>query len=293
MKKNFKAIIFCVFIVLSITACSPDVNNDENNGINITIDDPVIVNLSRDWNKNENSIPFRLAFNPSRYDTPANYEFVEELSWWHTNYDPSFMVISSMDELNGTLDELNEGDNVYDHTILRGEYSESFFSENILILWTVFEGSGSHGNWVYSLDVNGETLIVNTLRFNVYDSGLGGTDDVKYWVFEIQVNKEDITGVTTIEMDTKWIRLVPNCVTITIHNKYFSKVKNESFTIKDFRWNNISEIHYTILSGINMHWVTLGLKTPGTKNAKALAEHLETLDFVDEVYGWTFTYLNY
>jgi hypothetical protein len=157
----------------------------------------------------------------------------------------------------------------------------------------LWEGSGSNGNWVYSLDVIEETLTINTLRFNHNDSGLGGTADMRYWSFEIQIKKADIIGVTNVEMDTKWIRYVPDNVTFTVYDKYFEKVKNETFSIQDFKWNNISEIRYTVLSSINMHWITLGLKTPGTENAKALAEHLKTLDFVKDVYGWTFTYINF
>jgi len=304
MKKNLKAIIFtifCVLLALSITACP--INDDESGGFTVVNDDSSIVYLSQNWNKNENSIPYQLAYNPSRYDSPDRYEYVEELSWWHINYQPRFIVISSMDELNETLHILNEGVDVYDYgdfgvhygynyTRLRGEYNESYFSENILILWTVSEGSGSNGNWVNSLDVSGDTLTINTLRFNHNDSGLMGTADMAYWVFEIHVKKIDITGVTNIEMATKWIRFVPDCVTITIRDAFFSKVVAESFNIEDFEWDNIAEIRYTVLNGINMHWVTLGLKEPGTKNAKALAEHLEYLYFVKDVYGWTFTYLN-
>ena len=77
MKKYIEVIIITilsVFFVSSFTACPID-DSDGNSIINENLrDDELITNydssiifLNREWNKNENSIPYQLAFDPTRF----------------------------------------------------------------------------------------------------------------------------------------------------------------------------------------------------------------------------------
>jgi len=212
MKKNLKVTLLGIFIVLfTILFFSCTIDNNENSEI-LENDDPPIINFDNDWQKNENSIPYRLAFDPARYGIPEYYEYVEEEDLFERDlaYNPGFWVITSVKELYKKLAELNDSAASYNYTRLYGEYNESYFSENILILWVQTENSGSIANWIYSLDVNGETLTLNTLRFDPYYSGMYGTCDMRHWVFEIQVQKVHMKGITKVEMLTKWIRDVQN-----------------------------------------------------------------------------------
>jgi hypothetical protein len=284
MKRNIRGIITTIFYVLfalSFTACSledPDngeiIRKTENIGNDdpSIIDDPLIIYLNPDWNKNENSIQFHLPNGqPNRY-FPDRYEYYENEEHLYPNYKvSSFWVITSVDDFDI---ELPYSQNYLEK--FRDEYKESYFTENILILWSITEPSGSIQNLVDSLDVNGDTLTINTLRF--YPSW--GTADMQYRVCEIQVKKADIARVKNVEMVTKNVHHVPESVVVCIHDEYFGK----EFTVKDFSWDNVAEIHNEVLSNIKMHLVILYLKEPGTKHANAALKHFNGLYFVRS--GW-------
>ena len=279
MKRNIRGIIATIFsflFALSFTACSvDDPNNGEiiRNTKNTGNDDSSIIYLNPDWNKNENSIQFHLPNGQPNSYFPDRYEYYENEDHLYPNYEvSSFQVITSLDDF-----DIEFPYSQYYLEKFRDEYKEWYFTENVLILWSIKEPSGGIQNLVDSLDVNGDTLTINTLRF--YPSG-GMTDDMQYRVCEIQVKKADVAGVKNVEMVTKNVRHVPESVVVWIHDEYFGK----EFTVEDFSWDNIAEIRNSVLSSIKMHLVTLYLKKPGTKHANAALEHFEELYFVRS--GW-------
>jgi hypothetical protein len=273
---------------IGITKGGDQGENDDDQGgkkkpqdeIEIPNDDPSIIYLNKDWNKNENSIPFHLPNGQPNRGFPDRYEFFESENGLYPNYKvSSFWVITSVDGIKTAMDELNNDFSYYRQYYFekfRDEYKESYFMENVLILWSITEPSGSIQNLIDSLDVNGDTLTINTLRF--YPSGQ--TCDMQYRLCEIQVKKADIAGVTNFEIARKNVRHVPETIIAWISDGYFGK----EFTVEDFSWDNVVGIRNDVLSSIKMHLVILYLKYPGTKHAKAALEHFETLDFVKG--GW-------
>ena len=254
-------------------------SNEDDQEEDKVIDCSSIIYLNRDWKKNENSIPFHLPSGQPNRGFLERFEFSDDKGIYqnegeklkvHKNCNTCnspFWVINSRDELI-TVAEYPKGFN---------EYEDSYFLENILILWKITHCSGSIANWIDSLDVNGNTLTINTLRFY---PGMG-TADMQYRICEIQVKKEDIAGIENVEMVTKNICNVPEYIVVTILDNYLTK----ELTLNDFGWDNFAEIQYDhLLFSGKMRMIRLELEKPGTKHARAAIEHCEKLGFVQ--YAW-------
>ncbi|MDR0474454.1 MAG: hypothetical protein LBH43_12375 [Treponema sp.] len=277
MKRNIGDAVLTIFFalfVLSFVACPID--NPDNGGISKNIensgnDEPSIIYTSEDWNKNENSIPY---VGPN-IPWLNCYEYVEDDNLYPQKRIFKFWVASSVDELKTAINKLTAFFPRYHLENSLNEFNESYFTENILILWDASEGSGSIGNWVDSIDINGETLTINTLRYSPF----GQNCMVASKLYTIQVKKADIAGVTKVEMVTRNVRYVPESVTVWILDEY---IENE-FTVKDFKWDNIAKISRDSLYS-PMRLIMLDLKEPGTKNAYAACEHIKKLYFVRGVW---------
>ena len=104
-------------------------------------------------------------------------------------YEKSYIatVVKSMSDLNKLF---ADGDDIADR------YNEEFFKENALIYFNIAYGSGSIRTKIPSIIKNDNELCFN-IEILFPESG-GGTDDMKYDYYNIEMKKENIIGFNTI-----------------------------------------------------------------------------------------------
>ena len=273
----FISVIVCTFLFLSCGQSKLRESETESEikfEFESETEDVSIIYTDPGWNKNENSIPFHLPNGQPNRGFPDRYEYFESENGLYPNYKvSSFWVITSVDKF-----DIDFPYSQYYLEKLCNEYKEEYFSENVLILWSITEPSGSIQNFIDSLDVNGDTLTINTLRF--YPSMQ--TADMQYRLCEIQVKKADIAGVTNFEIIRKNVRHVPESVMVTIRDEYFTKVEAKEFSVKDFGWSNIAEIQYHTLSLTDRLMVLSYHYTGG--NADDVVNNIRHLPFIQDVW---------
>lgn len=283
-KKIVINMISAVFCALALSAC-PNDGGYEHRTVSGT-----------DWQPKGIPIPYTYRnYNEANNYIFETYEFYdddENLPSWFDNTQNETYMIQTAEELK----KLKE-DDLYIASCFGGSYcqsgpphiyDESYFAENSLVLWDVWDTGMGMSNWIHSLTVNKKTLMVNTLHGVSDDSRNGNT----HGLFEIQVKKADIAGVAKVEIVTKYVRLIRESVHAWILEEFF----DTEFTIDDFdpEKKYFSEIeddykHIHIYEDTNVtlkyRRIHLRLKTPGMKSEKAALEHLWALYFVDSRYS--------
>jgi hypothetical protein len=241
------------------------------------------------------SVPFTL--NGKQSVLPSQFEYYEEVNSLDSRIDDIhhfFAAARTKEELTALqsqLDALHELTcDEWLHSVgwcdfpfpnLHDRYDDEYFNNNILILWYVSEGSSAYINWVSTIEVENDTLVVNVNRYS--PSG-PVTDDIATFGGEIQIKKADFTASNTVLKVTKVIR-PPNCITIDVKDDYFDKVKDESFTTKDFRHENIAGVRYLVWEypQARFAYIYVYLNQIGTVRAAEMADYFKSLSFTEEV----------
>ena len=122
------------------------------------------------------------------------------------DYHSLITIVHSQDELKALCDEwnnpaFNEENPMYLHEFYKKirAYDGTYFEEKVLTVYLADGGNRRNSFSVKKLTIEEKTLIVNIARKEPK-----GYHDARYvftpWTFLIEVNKADVTGVTTVQV---------------------------------------------------------------------------------------------
>ena len=115
-------------------------------------------------------------------------------------------IVNSLQELKDLCNEwsnpaFNESSEYFssESSVKIRSYDEAFFSEKALIIYSFWRGYSKETR-ISNMSIDGTQLIINAR----YVSKRGTFDDVSFnWLFLIELNKTDISDVTTVQIKHK------------------------------------------------------------------------------------------